>query len=361
MAVAIVFAVVFVPFFVFVFLVWRAGKKMPESALAHLERKVYKVKSHKDLKGIVLGWLFVGLPMITMISIGGLIVFDKSDPVYIVPGVKESLVVIYLLVLILPFYILGIAGGHNLRMMKDIVLDLDPSEGVIGWKSEKNSYTLRREDFERINTLDRKGKSIETVHELILKNGQKLYLTLAHPGYHALMAMLKDVPQTAKEYYLPIVPVDVPPLLRIAKRVVDTAIRYYIVEMAVIAFLSLSIFAMHYYEKNQKNLDQLLPARELKVVGSYTRIGMKGKKYYYLWIHDGRFPQEVRVNRKIYQEGVSKGSALLYYNANNNRYDYKVTDFGLYHFLSGALGILAIFLAGRIVWLVQKRRKQALP
>ncbi len=361
MAVAIVFAVVFVPFFVFVFLVWRAGKKMPESALAHLEKATYAVKPERNRAAQIFFGLLLGIPLVMLILTGALIMAQKSDPVYILPGVKEGLVLTYLLVLILPIIALGIAGSHNARMTRNVTLDLDPAGGIIVWESQGEKYSLHKEDFEQINAVVRDGRLLEMVFEFALKSGKKLYLTFSHPGYQALMSMLKDVPRTVQKYYLPIVPVDVPPLLRVAKKCVDTAIRYCILEVAVIAFSLLGIFAMYYYEKSHKNLDRLLPARELKVVGSYTRIGTKGRKYYYLWIHDGRFPQEVRVNREIYQEGISKGSALLYYNANTNRYDYKVTDFGFNRFLSGFLGIVIIFLTGRIVRLMQKRRKQALP
>ena len=298
MDVAIIFAGVFVPFFIFIFLMWRVGRKMPESALAHLEKAVYQVKPGRKLAAEIFFGLFLGVPLVMLIFTGVLIMSQKTDPVYILPGVKESLVAIYLLVLILPIIALGISGAHNTRMMKGVVLDLDPGEGIVEWDSHGKKYSLHKEDFEQINTVFRDGRLLEMVNEFVLKNGEKLYLTFSHPGYQALMSMLKDVPRTEKKYYLPIVPVDVPPVLRITKKAVDTTIRYYIVEGAVIVFSLLCIFALHYYEKGQKNLDQLSPAGE-------------------------------------------------------------VTDFAFNRFLRLLLGLSAAVLFGRIGWLWQKRRKQA--
>ncbi len=360
MEAAIIFAIVFVPFFLFVFLVWKEGKKMPESALAHLEKATYRVDPEKKLATQIFLELLLGVLAVMIIFTGIFIIAQKADPVYILPGIKESLAVIYMLIMVLPILAVGMSGFHNARIARNVVLDLDPPQGTIGWEWNGDRYDLKKEDFDRIDTVLRPGKLIEVVHEFILKNGKKLYLTLGHPGHEALTTMLKGVPLTVTEYYLPIVPVDVPPLLRVAKKAVDTAIRYSIAEIAVIAFLLLSVFAMYYYEKNQKNLDQLLPAVEVKVVGNQT--GFSGRRReHYLWVHDGRFLQKMNVNREFYQASIGKGSARVYYNANTNRYVYKVTDFGLMHFLSGFLGISAIALAGRVVWVIrQKRRKQAL-
>ncbi len=358
MDVAIVFAVVFVPFFIFVFLMWRTGRKMPESAFAHLEKAVYRVQPGRNLAAEISLGLFLGVPLVMLIFTGILIVSQKTDPVYILPGVKECLVVIYLLVLILPVIALGISGAHNTRVMKNVALDLDPAEGIIEWELHGKKYRLHKEDFERINTVFRDGRLIEMVHEFILKNGEKLYLTFSHPGHQAVMSMLKDVPRTKERYYLPIVPVNVPPILRIAKKGIDTAIRYYILEGVVIVFSLLCIFSLHYYENNQKNLDRLLPAREVKVVGDHIKRGAKNSRHYYLWIHDGRSPYEVKVSRRLYEEGINNGSVRLYYNPGSNQYVYKVTDFDFNRFMMWGLGILVVFLLGRVGWLWQKRRKQ---
>ncbi|ODS83988.1 MAG: hypothetical protein ABS46_04905 [Cytophagaceae bacterium SCN 52-12] len=298
MDVAIIFAVVFVPFFIFIFLMWRMGRKMPESAFAHLEKAVYRIEPGRNPAAEITSSLLLGVPLVMLIFAGAVIVSQKTDPVYILPGIKECLVAIYLLVLILPITAVGIGGAHNTRMMKRVALDLDPENGIIEWDSQGKKYSLHKEDFEQINTVFRDGRLLEMVNEFVLKNGEKLYLTFSHPGYQALMSMLKNVPRTEKRYYLPIVPVDVPPVLRITKKVVDITIRYCIVEGAVIVFSLLCIFALHYYEKGQKNLDQLLPARE-------------------------------------------------------------VTDFAFNRFLKLLLGLSAAALFGRICWLWQKRRKQA--
>lgn len=360
MDVAIVFAVVFVPFLTFVFLVWRAGKKMPESALAHLEKATYEVKPGGNRAATIFFWLFLVIPFVIFVYTCVLIVFDKSDAVYVSPWIKGVLVVIYLLLLVLPITALGISGFHNTRMTKDIVLDLDPAAGIIGWESQRNKHVLHKKDFERIHTILRNGRVIEIVDEFVLRNGERLYLTFAHPGYQALMDMLKDVPRTTEDYFMPIVPVDVPPVLRMTKKAVDTAIRYCIGEGAVIVFSLLCIFAMHRYESNQRNLDRLLPAVEVKVVGNQIeKTGRRRGNYHYLLIRDGRLMQWVSVNRKIYQEGIDKGSVRLYYNADSNRYVYKATDFGFNRFVRLIMGILAAFLIGRIAWLWQKRRKQA--
>ncbi len=359
MDVAIVFAIVFVPFFIFIFLMWRVGRKMPQSALAHLEKASYRIEPGRNPASEITFGLFLGVPLVMLIFAGILIMAQKADPVYILPGVKESLVVIYLLVLILPITAVGIGGAHNTRMMKGVVLDLDPGKGIIEWDSQGEKYSLNKEDFGRINTVFRDGRLIEMVNEFVLKNGEKLYLTFSHPGYQALMSMLKDVPRTEKRYYLPIVPVNVPPLLRITKKAVDTAIRYYIVEGAAIVFSLLCIFALHYYEKGQKNLDQLLPAREVKVVGDHIKRGTRNRRHYYLWIHDGRFQYEVEVNRELYREGINNRSVQLYYNPGSNQYVSKVTDFAFNRFLRWSLTGLVVFLLGRIGWLWQKHRKQA--
>lgn len=360
MAVALVFAVVFVPFLTFVFLVWRAGKKMPESALAHLEKATYEVEPGRNRVATIFFWLFLVIPFVIFVYTCVLIVFDKSDAVYVSPWIKGVLLVVYLLLLVLPITAVGISDAHNARTMKDVVLDLNPAEGTIGWELQGEKYSLHKRDFEQINTVMREGRLFEIVIEFILKNGGKLYLTFAHPGCGALMTMLKDVPRTTERYFLPIVPVDIPPILRVTKKAVDTAIRYCIGEGAAIVFLLLCIFAMHRYERNQRNLDRLLPAVEVKVVGNQIeKTGGRRGSYHYLLIRDGRFMQWVNVNRKIYQEGIDKGSVLLYYNANSNRYVYKATDFGFNRFVKLILGILAAFLIGRIAWLWQKRRKQA--
>ena len=360
MEIAIVFAVVFIPFFLFVFFVWRAGRKMPESALAHLEKSVYRVDTRKSLPGKFFLWLYVGIPVAMVVFAGGLIVSLKADPVYILPGIKECLVGIYLLLFIAPTIALGIVSTHNMRKMESVVLALDPSAGTIDWEFQDVKYSLFKDDFVEVNEVSRGGKFPEMVSEYVLKNGEKLYLTFSHRGYQALDSMLKDLPRTKRSYFLPIVPVDVPPILRIAKKGADVAIRYFLMEAAGIIFLLLCIFALHYYEKGIVKQNSFLFDREVKVVGNHMQTEVRNRRYYVLLVSDGKSIQPVAVPGKLYKEGVKNRSVRLSYNQKSGQYLYKVTDFGFYHVMTWILGISVAFLFGRIGWLWQKRRDHPL-
>lgn len=357
MEAAIVFAVVFVPFFAFAIWAYRVNKRLPESALAHLEAKVYRMEGRKGLNAVA-AFFDVALLGVLLLIIGGpaiYFLFLKANPLYILPGVKAALALLYMMGTI-PLLLLNLMlSAHNIRRMHEVVLDLKPREGLIGWELAGERLELTTEDFTHIHTDVRYGKYVEVVSAFSLKSGEKLYLTPLHPGGDALWTMLKGVPRSIREYQLPIVPTRVPKLLASLHQGFYWMKRRYGFEALAIVFCLIALYALQYYVENQRNLPSLLPSKALQIVGDHISRGSKGSLNYHLWAYDGSREHEIQVPKSFYEQSIHSGSAVFYYSRFSDKYLYRETDFTGLRLAQILFGAILIFLLGRILWLVQKR------
>lgn len=331
---------------------------MPDSALAHLEDRVYLVPEGTGLKTVLLNLILLVFLTVVMLAFPLLILTIPPDPISIAPGLKELMVLIFMAGLF-PFVILStMLGWHNLRRTRNVVLALKPSIGRIGWEVDGSRLELTKEDFVQINAQVGLGRAPEVVWEFCLRDGQKLYLSLVHPGLEAILAMLKGIPVRETESRFPIIPARVPRPLLLMRSVLNKMSQNYVYEGLAILFCLCAGYALYYYEKNQRILGELLPEQKMEVLGHQIKRGSKGRKIYYLWITDGRQNHDVRVPRATYETSMRSRSVQLFYNHYTGRYVYQSTDLGPIRFVQCSLAGLIVFLTGRILWLSLRRRRE---